>query len=115
TAQAKQLLTQATRLTPDNNDPKEVVAEMIELGKVLGKVEAFRSMANWFNQNAGLITEKDLTLAQLIAIYNAFPEQPEELMKACRAKAAFFYQQDKADMAVLAYVYAARWLTGWGY
>lgn len=113
--QAKQLLIEATKLSSDKDDSKEAVAEMIELGKVFGKAEIFKSLAAWYDQTAPGIKEREVSLAKLIEIYNKYPEQPDELMKECRAKAAQFYQQDKPDMALLAYSYAGKWLMGWGY
>lgn len=113
--QAKKLLIEATKLSPDNDDVKATVAEIIELGKIFGKAEAFKSLAAWYDQTAPTIKQRDISLARLIAIYNSYPEQPDELMKACREKADLFYQQGKPDMALLAYSYAGKWLMGWGY
>ncbi len=113
--QAKKLLIEATKLSPDNDDVKATVAEINELGKIFGKAEAFKNLAAWYNQTAPTIKQRDISLARLIAMYNTYPEQPDELMKECREKAALFYQQGKADMALLTYNYAGRWLKGWGY
>ncbi len=113
--QAKKLLIEATKLSPDHDDIKATVAEIIELGKIFGKAEVFKSLASWYDQTAPSIKQRDISLARLIAIYNTYPEQPDELMKACREKAALFYQQGKPDMALLSYNYAGRWLKGWGY
>lgn len=113
--QAKKLLIEATKLSPDHDDVKATVAEIIELGKILGKAETFKSLAAWYDQTAPTIKQRDISLARLIAIYNTYPEQPNDLMKACSEKATLFYQQGKPDMALLAYSYAGKWLMGWGY
>jgi len=113
--QAKQLLIEATKLSSDHDDFKEAVVEMIELGKVFGKTDVFKKLASWYDQTAPTIKERGISLQRLIAMYNTYPEQPEELMKVCSEKATLFYQQGKPDMALLAYSYAGRWLMGWGY
>lgn len=113
--EAKKLLLQATKLGSDDEDVSIPIAEMTELGGILNKKEEFRSLANWYKQAGPGVKERAFTTAKLIAIYNKYPEDPSGLMNECRVKTSELYQQKQPEMALLSFIYAARWLNNWGY
>lgn len=114
-SEAKKLLTEAIRLSLENEDSEVAIEEMKEFGKVFNKQEVFQNLAQWLKQTEPTIREREWSLAKLISLYNQYPENPAELMKQCREKVALFNQQNKPVMALLAFSYAARWLNSWGY
>jgi len=113
--EAKKLLMEAIRLSPENEDSQVAIDEMKEFGKVFNKQEVFQNLAQWLKQTEPTIREREWSLDKLITLYNQYPENPAELMKQCREKVALFNQQNKPVMAMLAFSYAARWLNSWGY
>jgi CHAT domain-containing protein len=112
---AKQLLIEATKHSMEGDDNKVALAEMGGFGKIFAKQEVFQNLATWFEKTEPSIKQRELSLAKLITIYNKYPQSPEGLMRECREKATLFTQNGKPEMALLAYIYASRWLTGWGY
>lgn len=114
-SEAKKLLTEAIRLSPENEDSQVAIEEMKEFGKVFDKKEVFQNLAQWLKQTEPTIREREWSRDKLITLYNQYPENPAELMKQCREKVALFNQQNKPVLALLAFSYAARWLNSWGY
>lgn len=113
--EAKDLLIQATKLGSDDEDVSISIAEMTELGNILNKRDEFRSLANWYKQTVPQIKERAFTSTKLIAVYNKYPEDPVGLMNECKLKASILYAQKRPEMALLSFIYAARWLSNWGY
>ncbi len=112
---AKKALTDGIKFGPDDPGMAEVLKEMKDVGNILAKQETFASLAAWFQQQAPRITERSLTLYKLLAEYDKYPDHPDSLILSARKNADRYYQQNNQAMAVLAYAWAAQWLSTWGY